>query len=96
MTTLADISAAVTAINRLTGAPGERFHAVGNVMVPNAGHYYVERMEGIGYQLRRVTQPNASPATWADGSENVLALPPVGRSEMHRLLFAFICGLERR
>lgn len=94
MTTLADISAAVAAINRLTGDPSERFRAVGNELRANVGHYYVERT-GDGYQLRRVTGP--SPAIeHATVSENVFELPPVGRTEMHRLLFAFVCGLERR
>lgn len=94
MSTLADISAAVDAINRLTGDPSERFSAVGNELRANVGNYHVIRLPE-GYQLRRVTGP--SPAIeHATESENVFAIPPVGRAEIHRLLFAFICGLERR
>lgn len=89
MTTLADIQSAVAAINRLTGSPEERFSAVGNELRANVGNYYVARIAGM-YQLRRVTGPTV------EDSLNVFELPGVGRSEMHRMLFAFICGLERR
>ena len=88
MTTLADIQLAVDAVNRLTGAPAERFSSVGNVVRSNVGHHYVIRTGG-GYQLRREAN--------ADGmSENVFALAPVGRGEMHRLLWCYVMGLERR
>lgn len=83
-TTKANLETIVARINRMTGSPETEYTRKDGKLISNVGNFHLDSAYG-GYSLSRNSETG--------GETDIFRVGHVSKSELKKLLFAFIDGL---